>query len=151
MDPVTTPPGQPFIFRRQRIIEWGECDAAGIVYYPRYFEMFDANTNALFRAVTGMDKRRLQRVHDIVGWPMVDSRASFQRPVSYGDEVSISSQVVRFGRSSIELLHRITIGEDRLVAEGHDTRVWVGKHPENPGAIKAKPLPDSFSRLFFSA
>ena len=29
-------------------IEWGDCDPAGIVFYPRYFEMFDGSTTALF-------------------------------------------------------------------------------------------------------
>ena len=28
-------------------IEWGDCDPAGIVYYPRYLAFFDACTSAL--------------------------------------------------------------------------------------------------------
>ncbi len=38
--------------RRAVTIEWGDCDPAGIVFYPRYFAMFDASTAALF-AVAG--------------------------------------------------------------------------------------------------
>ena len=37
-------------------IEWGDCDPAGIVFYPRYFEMFDASTSALFERALGMTK-----------------------------------------------------------------------------------------------
>ena len=33
---------------RNVTIQWGDCDPAGIVFYPRYFEMFDASTAALF-------------------------------------------------------------------------------------------------------
>ena len=29
-------------------IEWGDCDPAGIVFYPRYFAMFETCTTALF-------------------------------------------------------------------------------------------------------
>ena len=36
--------------RRTVRIEWADCDPAGIVFYPRYFEMFDAATNYLFEA-----------------------------------------------------------------------------------------------------
>ena len=36
--------------RRDVFIEWGDCDPAGIVYYPRYFVMFDNATVALFAA-----------------------------------------------------------------------------------------------------
>ena len=41
---------------RQVEIEWGDCDAAGIVFYPRYFAMFDASTAYLFEKATGMKK-----------------------------------------------------------------------------------------------
>jgi len=34
--------------RKEIHIEWGDCDPAGIVYFPRFFEYFDACTNALF-------------------------------------------------------------------------------------------------------
>ena len=28
-------------------IEWCDCDPAGIIFYPRYFEMFDTSTTCL--------------------------------------------------------------------------------------------------------
>ena len=37
--------------RKEIQVEWGDCDPAGIVYYPRFFEMFDSCTNALFESV----------------------------------------------------------------------------------------------------
>ncbi len=36
--------------RRTIRIEWGDCDPAGIVFYPRYFEWFDACSTGLFEA-----------------------------------------------------------------------------------------------------
>ena len=30
-----------FVNRRDVQIQWGDCDPANIVYYPRYFAMFD--------------------------------------------------------------------------------------------------------------
>ena len=39
-------------------IEFGDCDPAGIVYYPRYFAFFDAATFALFERA-GIPKRTL--------------------------------------------------------------------------------------------
>ena len=38
--------------RRVRI-EWGDCDPAGIIFYPRYFEFFDASTSALIERALG--------------------------------------------------------------------------------------------------
>ena len=41
-------------------VEWGDCDPLGIVYFPRYFEFFDACTNALFERV-GLPKQEMLR------------------------------------------------------------------------------------------
>ena len=141
----------PVVFTRSRTIEWGECDPAGIVYYPRFLEMFDANTNALFKHVTGMGKPEIQKTYDVVGWPIVNSEARFQAPATYGDEVQISSHVVRFGGSSIEIYHRIAHSDGSLIAEGTDTRVWAGRDPDKPLGLKARPLPQEFTARFFAA
>jgi len=139
---------EAFAHTTRREIAWSECDPAGIVYYPRFAEMFDANTNALFKAATGLDKRAIQARFEIVGWPMVESRASFKAPATYGDEVLVTSQIARFGSSSIEIEHRITHLDGRPIAEGVDKRVWVGRDPDRPGGIKAKPLPEAFTSAF---
>ena len=49
--------------RRAVAIEWGDCDPAGIVFYPRYFAMFDASTAALFAHALGDEaaRSRLER------------------------------------------------------------------------------------------
>lgn len=138
----------PLTHTARRVVEWSACDPAGIVYYPRYFEMFDANTNELFRAATGLDKRAIQARFGIVGWPMVDSRASFHAPATYGDEVTVSTHVGRFGGSSIELLHRLSHADGRLIAEGTDTRVWVARDESRPSGIRAVPLPVEFTSCF---
>ena len=51
-------------------IEWGDCDAAGIVFYPRYFAWFDAATFRLF-ARTGLSMRALWQKYGAVGTPLV--------------------------------------------------------------------------------
>src|SRR5688572_5132951 len=45
-----TPSGEECMVTNERLIrvQWGDCDPAGIVYYPRYFEWFDASTILLF-------------------------------------------------------------------------------------------------------
>ncbi|MBY0236971.1 MAG: acyl-CoA thioesterase, partial [Burkholderiaceae bacterium] len=31
-----------FVFERRELVRFGHCDPAGIVFYPRYFEMLNA-------------------------------------------------------------------------------------------------------------
>ena len=77
-----------FINRRSVTIEWGDCDPAGIVFYPRYFAMFDASTAALFSAALGMDKFTLRRHYGAVGFPMLETAAKFTLPSRYAETVA---------------------------------------------------------------
>jgi len=45
-------------------VEWGDCDPAGIVYYPRYFAYFDNCTAALFEAA-GLPKHQMLKAYGI--------------------------------------------------------------------------------------
>ncbi len=121
-------------------IEWGDCDPAGIVFYPRYFAMFDASTALLFEHVLGMRKSAMLVAYGIVGIPMVDTRARFVAPSTFGDTVAIESTVTEFRRSSFDVLHRL-LKDGTLAVEGFETRVWVGRHTDDPARIKAQAIP----------
>lgn len=131
-----------FTNTRQRTIEWGDCDPAGIVFNPRYFEWFDAATAALFAAALGMTKAAMVKRHGIVGIPLVDTRATFRIPCAYGDEVRIESTVAEIRRSSFDIRHRLLREDGALAVEGFETRVWVGRDPDRPGGIKAQAIPE---------
>lgn len=121
-------------------IAWGECDPAGIVFYPRYFEMFDASTTALFERALGMTKHQFLKAYDAVGYPMVDTRARFILPNKFSDDVMIETTVTEFRRSSFDIQHRIMRGGE-LTVEGFETRVWTVRHPDDPNRIKSQPIP----------
>jgi 4-hydroxybenzoyl-CoA thioesterase len=131
-----------FINKRQVTIEWGDCDPAGIVFYPRYFEIFDASTAYLFQAALGYSKYEMTLRFGIVGYPMVETGAYFHVPSRYGDVVSIETQITRFGRSSFDVSHRLFRG-DVLSIEANETRVWSARDPENSEKIKGVPIPQA--------
>ena len=81
-------------YTRNARIEWGDCDPAGIVFFPRYFAMFDSCTTALFSQALGMSKYQFTRHYDFQGYPMVDTRARFLKPTKFGDDVVIETTVV---------------------------------------------------------
>ena len=126
-------------------IEWGDCDPAGIVFYPRYFAMFDASTGSLFAAVSGMTKFELLRHYDVVGFPMVDTRAKFAIPSRFGDVVRIRTQVTAMRRSAFDVSHTI-LRADLVAAECWETRVWAARHPDDPDRIRGVPLPPELVR-----
>jgi 4-hydroxybenzoyl-CoA thioesterase len=121
-------------------IEWGDCDPAGIIYYVRYFEIFDISTTMLLERVIGMKKIQYLKAYNFLGHPVAETRAKFRVPTRFGDEVRIETQVVAVGRSSIKLEHRLFLG-DALAAEGSETRVWAVRDPHNPERVKSEPIP----------
>jgi 4-hydroxybenzoyl-CoA thioesterase len=129
-----------FTHRRSVHIEWGDCDPAGIIFYPRYFEIFDASTTALVEAALGMSKLRLFAAHDFSGFPLVDTRANFHRPTRFGDDVMVESEVKALRRASFDIGHRL-FKDGELAVEGFETRVWVKRMTDDPGSIKAVALP----------
>ncbi|MDA9501822.1 acyl-CoA thioesterase [Bradyrhizobium sp. DASA03005] len=128
-----------FVNRREVQIQWGDCDPANIVYYPRYFAMFDDSTSTLFEAA-GFSKQDLVRKYGLVGIPMVDTRAKFYIPSTYGDWITIETRIESIKRSSFEVKHNVYKGE-ALAIEGFETRVLVGRDPDNPDKLKSAPFP----------
>ena len=121
-------------------IEWGDCDPAGIVFYPRFFAMFDASTTALFERALGMSKYRFLQRYGVIGYPMADTRARFILPAKFGDDVVIETTVKEFRRTSFDVEHRLTNGGE-LAVENFETRVWAARDPADPERLKAVPIP----------
>jgi 4-hydroxybenzoyl-CoA thioesterase len=124
--------------RRTILIEWGDCDPAGIVYFPRYFAIFDSCTAGLF-ATAGLSYETVTTLEMVV-LPMVDVHAKFMIPSKFGDEVIVESTITEFRKSSFLVRHRLYKG-DVLAIECEETRVWAEKHPDGPGRLKGKTIP----------
>jgi 4-hydroxybenzoyl-CoA thioesterase len=131
--------------RRNILIEWGDCDPAGIVYFPRYFEIFDACTGRLF-AAAGLPYEAVA-THEMIVLPMVDIHAKFMIPSKFGDEVVVETTITEFRRSSFLIRHRLYKGSE-LAVECEETRVWAGKHPDAPGRLKGKEIPSEVIARF---
>jgi 4-hydroxybenzoyl-CoA thioesterase len=127
-------------------IEWGDCDPAGIAYFPRYFEYFDRCTRALFERA-GFFKRHMLKTYAISGIPVVDMKAQFMIPSRYGDDVVVESSVSKWGDSSFVVRHRLMRG-DALAIECFETRVWVAQVGEDPITFEGRSIPREVKEAF---
>ena len=75
-----------------------------------------------------------------LGIPMVDTRAKFYIPSTYGDWITIETKIESIKRSSFEVKHNVYKGE-ALAIEGFETRVLVRRDPVNPDKLKSAPFP----------
>jgi 4-hydroxybenzoyl-CoA thioesterase len=134
------------INRRTIRIEWGDCDPAGIVYFPRYFEYFDACTVALFERA-GFRKQEMLHTFQIVGIPVVDVKTSFIKSSTFGDDVIVESCVTKWSNSSFVVQHRLMKG-DVLAVECFETRVWVARKPGDAKGFEAASVPEEVRKQF---
>ena len=83
-------------------IEFNHCDPAGIVFYPRYFEMVNSVIENFFADVVG---RSFASMHNGAsnGVPTVAMEAVFQRPSRLGDKVRFTLRVEKVGGSSVKM------------------------------------------------
>ncbi|MEE8258159.1 MAG: thioesterase family protein [Sphingomonadales bacterium] len=100
-------------FNYQRKVAFGHTDPAGIVFYPRYFEMINETIEEWFAEI-GKPFKKLH-FEDRNGVPIVHIEADFSRVGRLGDILDFSLKLVKFGRSSFELeIAASTAGELRF-------------------------------------
>jgi 4-hydroxybenzoyl-CoA thioesterase len=122
-------------FTVERRVRFADCDAAGIVFYPRYFEMLNGVVEDWFAGPLGVSFRELHlERHASVPTAAVEAR--FIAPSRLEDELSFSLTVTRLGGASCGLRHRITAdGLTRF--EATQIIVYVG------ASLKPEPWPDA--------
>src|SRR5215475_15874114 len=101
-------------------VQWGDCDPAGIVFYPRYFEWFDASTILLFEKATGLIKIKMLEKYQGVGLALLEARAAFKVASHYGEDIDIETEITEFRRSSFFVRHTVTKA-GTLALEGFET------------------------------
>lgn len=128
------------IARRTIQVEWGDCDPAGIVFYPRYFAWFDACTLNLL-AAAGLALQDLFAGDPAFGGlPLVDARANFMLPSRYGDRLEVESEVTEVRGSRFTIRHRF-YRDGQLAVEGTEVRAWTVVAPDDRRRLKGQPVP----------
>lgn len=131
------------VFSRELTIVWGDCDDAGIVYYPNFFYWFDSTYHLYLRSL-GTDLRDIKKKYGAVT-PLVDVNAKFRSPITYGDDVRIEAKVGEWADRRFRFDYVVTCG-DRLVATGYEQRAWAQVNDE--GGLRGVPVPEEFKALF---
>jgi YbgC/YbaW family acyl-CoA thioester hydrolase len=130
----------PFVHRHR--VRFDEVDAAGIVYFARFFTWCHDAMEAMLAPLDGgytalVTARRL-------GLPAVHVEADYRAPLRFGDEVLVEASVERLGKSSVALRF------DLVRSPGREP-VAVLKHVVSLvdlGVLRARPLPDDVRAVF---
>lgn len=122
-------------------IRFSHSDPAGIVYYPNYFDMFNAVIEDWFTAALEVDYPR-QVFERRLGFPTVHAACDFFAPSRMGDRLTYTLRLREIGRTSFRLaIHGHAHGQERLRA---DLVLVVISLDTN----RAVPIPDDLRRRF---
>jgi len=121
-------------------VRFGDCDPAGIVYFPRFFDLFHQAMETWFPAELGFGYDEFVRGRKL-GFPAVHSEADFERPSRFGETIAIALRVTRLGRSSIAFAYAITGAQGESRVRGASVCVCMDLDPASPGHGQGVELP----------
>ena len=111
----------PFVYRQE--IKFRHCDPAGIVFFPRFFEMMNDTVEAFFADRLAFP---FSDMHQTSGVPTAQINAAFQAPSRLGDILDITLCCTRLGRSSLDLTYDAQCNSEQRFT-GASTLVFIDK------------------------
>ncbi len=120
-------------------IEFNHCDPAGIVFYPRYFEMTNSVVENFFADEIGRSFAQMHNDGMRNGVPTVHIEADFVAPSRLGDKVDFTLVVRKLGGSSVAVEITGRMG-DEVRMRARITLVWIDnmKAARWPEAMRAR-------------
>jgi len=116
-------------------VEFNHCDPAGIVFYPRYFEMTNSVVENFFADEAGHSFARMMAEGQ--GVPTARLETNFHAPSRLGDRLDFTLHVMRIGGASLGFTLTARCAQElRITADL--TLVWVqsGRPAPWPEALR---------------
>jgi 4-hydroxybenzoyl-CoA thioesterase len=127
-------------------VQFGDCDPAGIVFFPHFNRWMDQASLAFFMAHGVPPWRELVKTRGIIGTPLLEIHTRFVKPATYGQTLEVLTTVDEWRAKTF--LHRHVITRDgELLCEGTELRAFCIRHPDDPDRIKAIPVPEDIRLL----
>ena len=127
-----------FVYSLQ--VMFGDCDPAGIAFYPNFLKWMDASSHHFFLQCGLPPFSELEKTSGIVGHPLLEIQTRFHKPATYGETLSVHTCVDEWREKVFVHQHVIQRG-DVVLCEGREVRTFVTRHPDNPSRLRSIPIP----------
>lgn len=125
------------VHRHRLRVRFGDCDPAGIVYFPRFFDWFHQAMESWFDETLGLPYAELI-TQQRMGFPCVHTEADFKAGCRLGEDIVVELSVAKLGNSSVNLDYRVLGPDGSLRVTGRSVIVVATLPPE--GGVKAARL-----------
>lgn len=120
-------------------VEFGDCDPAGIVWFPNFFRWIDAASRHFFIVCGVPPWQETRQSMGLIGTPLVDTQASFVKTASYGDVLQIHTQISEWRNKSFVQTYRVMRGDEEIM-RCTEVRIFAADKPD--GGLRAMAVPE---------
>ncbi len=140
-------------------VQFGDCDPAGIVFFPNFSRWMDQASLAFFMQCSVPPWKELVKTRGIVGTPLLEIHTVFKKAATYTEELLITTYVEAWRAKTFTQVHRITRAKDGrhdgahsqgdvdLICEGRETRAFVKRDAEDSERLRAIAVPEDIKAL----
>ena len=125
-------------------VEFGDCDPAGIVWFPNFFRWIDGASRHFFIACGVPPWAETTKTLGVIGTPLVDTHAKFMKTATYGDALQLHTSIAEWRTKSFVQRYRVMRADD-LLMECEEVRIFAGKRDD--GSMFAHAIPESIRKL----
>ncbi|NVO07591.1 MAG: acyl-CoA thioesterase [Rhodoferax sp.] len=125
-------------------VAFGDCDPAGIVFFPNFSKWMDAASLHFFMECGVPPWRELEKQTGVLGDPLLEIHTRFLAPATYGETLHISTSVQEWSSKVFTQKHVVRRG-DTVLCEGTEKRAFCMR--VEGGRIKAVAIPEAIRRM----
>jgi len=127
-------------------VQFGDCDPAGIVFFPNFSRWMDAASLSFFMQCGVPPWRELVKTRGIVGTPLLEINTKFMKAVTYGETITVTTHVEEWREKVFVQVHSVMRG-DELVCVGREVRAFVKRDENDPDRLRAIAVPEDIKAL----
>jgi 4-hydroxybenzoyl-CoA thioesterase len=126
-------------------VRFGDCDPAGIVFFPQFHRWIDAASLHFFMSFGIPPWHVLEQTTGIIGTPLLEHQARFVKSATYGEQLLITTHIEEWRSKVFVQKHVVTRSAD-LICESSETRVFCKRDPQDRKRIFAIAVPQDIRR-----
>ena len=133
-------------------VTFGDCDPAGIVFFPNFSRWMDTASLSFFMQCGVPPWRELEKTRGIVGTPLLEINTKFVKSATYGETLTVTTHVEEWRAKVVVQMHRVTRARadgtgDDLICEGREVRAFVKRDVDDRDRLRAIPVPEDIRLL----
>lgn len=123
-----------------RRVDFPMIDMAGVSYYPRIYDLAHRFFEDSWVEICGIDYPTI--INEMrLGFPVVDVKSTFLKPLRYGDEITANITISDVGSKSCTWDYSFYNQKQELLWESKQVTVCVSMD-----TMESKPIPDSLKK-----